>query len=82
MLTLPESARWLTGKGRHDEAWESLKWIRASDSAETWKEMEEIRLGVKENERAQEGFQMKGERSDHALSLFRHIPNSPIPRAV
>lgn len=26
MLTLKESVRWLTKKGRHDEAWESLKW--------------------------------------------------------
>jgi len=30
MLTLKESVRWLTKKGRHDEAWESLKWSKWS----------------------------------------------------
>ncbi|KAF2805913.1 MFS sugar transporter-like protein [Mytilinidion resinicola] len=32
MLTLKESTRWLTKKSRHEEAWESLKWIRADES--------------------------------------------------
>lgn len=60
MLTLKESVRWLTEKGRHDEAWESLKWIRADDGAATQLEMEEIRLGVEHEMRAKEGFQLKG----------------------
>jgi hypothetical protein len=42
MFTLKESTRWLTKKCRHDEAWESLKWIRADESQVTIEEMEEI----------------------------------------
>lgn len=60
MLTLKESVRWLTQKGRHQEAWESLKWIRASDGEDARLEMEEIRAGVKAEAHAREGFQMKG----------------------
>ncbi|KAI1747696.1 putative MFS quinate transporter [Xylaria castorea] len=59
MLTLPESTRWLTKKGRHDEAWESLQWIRADSSQATIDEMEEIRFGVETETRATEGFQFK-----------------------
>ncbi|GAB7347865.1 hypothetical protein MBLNU459_g5395t1 [Dothideomycetes sp. NU459] len=59
MFTLKESVRWLTLKGRHDEAWESLKWIRADDGPETQLEMDEIRAGVENEERAREGFQLK-----------------------
>jgi hypothetical protein len=60
MLTLPESARWLTKKGRHEEAWKSLTWIRADDSPTTVAEMEEIRQGVETELRDTEGFQLKG----------------------
>lgn len=60
MLTLKESVRWLTQKGRHEEAWESLKWIRADESQATLEEMEEIRTGVEIEERETEGFQAKG----------------------
>lgn len=56
MLTLKESTRWLTKKGRHDEALESLKWIRADDSQAVVDEMEDIRLGVEMEARATEGF--------------------------
>lgn len=56
MLTLKESTRWLTKKGRHDEALESLKWIRADDSQAVLDEMEDIRLGVEMEARATEGF--------------------------
>ncbi|KAK2614731.1 hypothetical protein N8I77_001536 [Diaporthe amygdali] len=56
MLTLKESTRWLTKKGRHEEAFESLKWIRADDSQAVIDEMEDIRLGVEMEARATEGF--------------------------
>jgi len=56
MLTLKESARWLTAKGRHDEAWESLKWIRADDGPAVQEEMEEMRAGVEFEAHAREGF--------------------------
>ncbi|TPX09061.1 uncharacterized protein E0L32_001677 [Thyridium curvatum] len=59
MLTLKESTRWLTKKGRHDEAWESLKWIRADDSEVAQAEMDEIRQGVETEARETEGFQFK-----------------------
>lgn len=61
MLTLKESARWLTSKGRHDEAWESLQWVRCDSSQTALDEMDEIRLGVQEEERQTEGFRLKGE---------------------
>ena len=59
-LSLKESVRWLTQKGRHDEAWTSLKWIRASEDGDVHLEMEEIRLGVEMEAHAKEGFQLKG----------------------
>ena len=60
MFTLKESTRWLTKKGRHDEAWESLKWIRADNSEATQAEMEEIRHGVQSEAQEREGFHIKG----------------------
>ncbi|KAF2105433.1 MFS sugar transporter-like protein [Lophiotrema nucula] len=59
MLTLKESTRWLTQKGRHEEAWESLKWVRASDAQDIADEMGEIRTGVEIEERETEGFRFK-----------------------
>ncbi|KAK4982363.1 hypothetical protein LTR66_009320 [Elasticomyces elasticus] len=59
MFTLTESVRWLTVRGRHEEAWESLKWIRADDGEATRAEMEEIRYGIEMEVRATEGFRLK-----------------------
>lgn len=74
MFTVPESARWLTKKGRHDEAWKSLTWVRADDSEATVREMEEIRAGVDDEVRATEGFQFKGEGiplpGDYSTGIF------------
>lgn len=61
MLTLKESVRWLTVHGRHDEAWASLKWIRASDDEGTRLEMEEIRNGVEHEMHARTGFRLIGQ---------------------
>ncbi|KAK1030739.1 hypothetical protein LTR33_017051, partial [Friedmanniomyces endolithicus] len=58
MFTLKESARWLTAVGRHEEAWESLKWIRADDGPLIQAEMEEIRAGVEMEAHAREGFRI------------------------
>lgn len=60
MFTLKESTRWLTQKGRHDEAWESLQWIRCDSSERTLEEMREIREGVELDSQATEGFHLKG----------------------
>ncbi|KAI5922476.1 general substrate transporter [Camillea tinctor] len=59
MFTVTESTRWLTKKGRHDEAWESLQWIRGENSQAVIDEMEEIRVGVEAEARATEGFRFK-----------------------
>lgn len=63
MFTLKESTRWLTAVGRHDEAWESLKWIRADDGPATRMEMEEIRRAVEMEAHAREGFKVQGTRN-------------------
>lgn len=60
MFTIPESTRWLTKKGKHEEAWRSLQWIRAGSSDATVTEMEEIRAGVVAEEMATEGFRLRG----------------------
>jgi hypothetical protein len=57
MLTVSESVRWLAQKGRDDDAWESLKWIRADDSEETRAELEEIQASIAEEQAARSGFQ-------------------------
>ncbi|KAI2468677.1 general substrate transporter [Annulohypoxylon bovei var. microspora] len=59
MLTIPESTRWLTKKGRHEEAWKSLQWIRGDDSQAATDEMEEIRSGVTAESTATEGFHVR-----------------------
>ncbi|PSK56656.1 hypothetical protein B9Z65_6280 [Elsinoe australis] len=58
VLTLKESTRWLTLKGRHEEAWASLCWIRANSGPSVELEMEEIRNGVALEQRATEGFRL------------------------
>lgn len=58
MLTLKESTRWLTLQGRHDEAWKSLRWIRASDGPSVEAEMDEIRAGVAYEQSQTEGFKL------------------------
>ena len=67
-LTLKESVRWLAHRGRHEDAWESLMWIRADDGADVRLEMEEIRAGVELENRAREGFQLRGETWDKIIA--------------
>lgn len=55
-FTLKDSVRWYMQKGREAEAWESLKWIRASDGPEVQAEMDEIRLGVELEAKEVAGF--------------------------
>lgn len=56
VLTLHESVRWLTYKGYDEEARRSLEWIRASADEAVLDELSEIRIGIKDEKRAQEGF--------------------------
>ena len=59
MFTLKESVRWLTLQGCHEEAWTSLRWIRASDGPLVEDEMREIRAAVVHDQAAKEGFRLK-----------------------
>ena len=60
MLTLKESVRWYTKRGEHEKAWDSLKWIRASDGPAVREEMQEIRVGVNLEIKQTEGFRLVG----------------------
>lgn len=54
-----ESIRWLAKKGRYEEAWENLKWMRADDGPEVKAEFNEIKVGIAEELRASEGFKKR-----------------------
>ncbi|KAI9714723.1 MAG: hypothetical protein M1820_000012 [Bogoriella megaspora] len=73
MFTVTESVRWLTKKGRHEEAWQSLKWIRADDSDITVAEMDEIRYGVEMEFQATEGLKF--------AELFQSVNFKPLALA-
>ena len=79
ILTLKESVRWFTMHGRHREAWESLKWIRGSDSAAVQAEMEEIRVGVEMEERERQDFKWTGEQAPFLrLEVFAKTRHSEL----
>ncbi|KAH8674990.1 hypothetical protein BGZ61DRAFT_536295 [Ilyonectria robusta] len=59
VLTLKESAQWLTRKGQHQEAFESLSWIRGDASQSTIDEMNEIRLVGEAEAEETKGFEFK-----------------------
>lgn len=59
MLTLKESARWLIYRGEHERAWESLKWVRASDSDDIREEFAEMKQGVEDDRRLAADFHPK-----------------------
>jgi len=82
MLTLKESVRWLTVKGRYSEAWDSLKWIRGDDGPETQLEMDEIRMDIQKEEHVKEGFQLKRGSSCHTNTdlLLTTNRNGDCPR--
>ena len=60
MFALKDSVRWLLKARRREEAWESLKWVRGSDSTEVRKEMDEITAGIALELKETEGFTYKG----------------------
>ncbi|RDW81214.1 putative MFS sugar transporter [Aspergillus mulundensis] len=57
MATVKESARWLAAKGRKEQAWESLKWVRGGeDTPELQQEFDEIMAGIEEEARVKDSF--------------------------
>ncbi|KAI5827510.1 general substrate transporter [Schizophyllum commune Tattone D] len=56
MLTVKESARWLMRKGRREEAWASLQWVRADSSQATQDELLEIENNVEDEKCATAGL--------------------------
>ncbi|KAJ5592015.1 uncharacterized protein N7459_002384 [Penicillium hispanicum] len=59
LFTQPESCRWLAKKGRYDEGFKSLAWMRASDGPEVKMEFHEIQVGLTEELRATEGLKKR-----------------------
>ncbi|KAJ5917190.1 hypothetical protein N7466_010744 [Penicillium verhagenii] len=59
LFTQPESCRWLAKKGRMEEAWQSLTWMRADDGPAVKAEFHEIQIGLQEEAKATEGLQKK-----------------------
>lgn len=55
MLLTKESTRWLAQHDRHEEALQSLIWVRGGDSVEVRMEFHEILAGIEEEERQTAG---------------------------
>ncbi|CAG8430015.1 unnamed protein product [Penicillium salamii] len=59
MLGISESVRWLLAKGREEEAWNSLVWIRAGEGDDVKGEFDDMRRGLEEERHATAGFRMR-----------------------
>ncbi|CAG8930976.1 unnamed protein product [Penicillium salamii] len=59
MLGISESVRWLLAKGREEEAWNSLIWIRAGEGEDVRGEFDDMRRGLEEERHATAGFRMR-----------------------
>jgi hypothetical protein len=68
MLLTRESTRWLAQHDRHEEALESLIWVRGGDRLEVRMEFREIVAGIEEEERLTAGFSWK----EYWLPANRH----------
>ncbi|KAH6606882.1 hypothetical protein Trco_006035 [Trichoderma cornu-damae] len=68
MLLTKESTRWLAQRDRHEEALESLIWVRGGDGMEVRMEFNEIVAGIEEEERQTAGVTWK----EYWLPANRH----------
>ncbi|KAJ5339622.1 hypothetical protein N7452_006350 [Penicillium brevicompactum] len=59
MVSVCESVRWLLAKGREEEAWASLVWIRAGEGDDVSQEFEDMKRGLEEERHATAGFRMR-----------------------
>lgn len=59
MMSISESVRWLLAKGREQEAWASLVWIRAGAGDDVECEFEDMKHGLEEERHATAGFRMR-----------------------
>ncbi|CAG8122592.1 unnamed protein product [Penicillium olsonii] len=59
MLSITESVRWLLAKGREEEAWGSLVWVRAGADEDVASEFDEMKRGLEEERHATAGFRMR-----------------------
>lgn len=78
MFTLPESLRWYVMRGEHEKAWNSLRWVRASDGLEVKEEWEEIKAGIKLELQEMQGLTIGGEfgpEPSHPL-VYTHLTPS------
>lgn len=77
LFFLKESPRWLTGKGRHEEALRSLAYIRnePADSESVQREIAEIRTSIQEELNATEGLTWKEflQKSNRNRFLFAFV---------
>ena len=56
MFSVTESVRWLLKKGREEEAWKSLIWVRADAGAAVEAEFEDIKEGLAQESNQKEGL--------------------------
>lgn len=59
MFTLHESVRWLLSSDKHEDAWNSLTWIRGSEEDHIKWEFDEIQEGIISDRHAMAGFSLK-----------------------
>lgn len=59
LFFLPESTRWLVKRGRFDEGWESLMWVRGGDSSDARAEFDEIKTAAAVDDHSLQGFRKR-----------------------
>ncbi|KAJ5555872.1 hypothetical protein N7461_004342 [Penicillium sp. DV-2018c] len=71
LFAMPESVRWLAKKGRFDEAWKSLAWMRASDGRRTF--LAEQPISEHNVDQAPIGVEVKAEFEEIRVGLEQEV---------